>query len=59
MKIIRIGSCAECPHVFDGTPYEYDWCGHPKIGNREIVDLDAMPNWCPLEDAEEAKNGNV
>ena len=54
MKNLPIPSCDECPHL-TVNPISYKWVC--KKRNRKIVpDVTAIPDWCPLEDAEKDDN---
>ena len=50
-KKIVITKCYQCPHkrYFEGWG---TFCRHKSIGTtvKEINNIDALPEWCPLED---------
>jgi len=47
MKIIKINSCKNCPYQ-----QSYKVCNNRNSPEAFIDDIDAIPNWCPLEDDE-------
>jgi hypothetical protein len=60
-KVIEVKKCGDCPHfnlctngdtVFGAT------CLHPKGRPNEWVIAAKIPEWCPLEDAEDFAESN-
>lgn len=53
MKIIKVGSCGECPYkrnlikYVKGIRQWFVYCGR---STRDIIDKNSIPDWCPLED---------
>ena len=51
MRIIRIESCAECPHFNESFSSKGGWC-ETKQTTGIVDNPDTIPDWCPLEKEE-------
>lgn len=62
IKLLPITSCRECNRMVSSPRKEaagirilpLNNCAHPQ-GRREIKDINEIPEWCPLDDAEVEK----
>jgi hypothetical protein len=52
MKIIRVEKCALCPFVEFRDIYPLLTFKCKRIKNKEFLEIDCIPSWCPLEDEE-------
>ena len=49
MKIIQVETCRECAHkCYPCGDTVYTVC---RKASKDILDIDSIPDWCPLEDA--------
>ena len=49
MKMIRVASCLDCPHMkMEFKYFSKPYCA--KFNVEDIPDVDVIPEWCPLED---------
>ena len=47
MGKINVTGCEECPFCYD-----YYECQHPDVEDAKIIDIDSLPELCPLRDGD-------